>query len=134
MIGMGSKTLLSQNSGNLPDVSDALRSWLQKITFQIIGKVVEDYQTYETHTNLSFDGVWQPMGPAQLRMKAEGQRTWPWFVCHTLNALELKTDEVIIFQDSEYRVMEVTRWTQYGYYEYHLVKDWSGLEKTEEVV
>ena len=131
MIGLGSKTLLNQNTGNLPDVSDALRSWLQKMNFQVIGKIIEDYQAYEQYKAVDFSGVWQPMSPAQLRMKPEGQRVWPWFVCHTLNPIGLKQDDVIVFLGVEYRVMSVTGWNQYGYYEYHLVSDWKGLEKTK---
>lgn len=125
MFKMGSNiTLNSIGNGSLPQMGHVLDQWSQRMNFIKIAKTQKGGMTVETRTPFDFSGVWQPMSPTQLRLKEEGQRSWPWTVCHTRTNLELVLDDVIIHNGIEYRVMYHNNWKQYGYFEYHLVEDW----------
>lgn len=110
----------------VPNVSDALLDWLQPMIFNVVTKQTVNFQVQENSTLFSFNGVWQPMSPEVLRMKPEGQRSWPWFIVHSLTDLELKTDDVIYYNGLQFRVMQKSDYNLYGYFEYHLVGDYSG--------
>jgi hypothetical protein len=123
----GADTLLDQNPGTLPWVGDALLSYFQQMTFtQIVKTISPTFQVIETPTNVTFYGVWQPMGPQELRMKPEGQRAWRWFQLHADPTLVLTPDEVVTYHGDQFRVMKKLDYTNYGYNEYHLQQDYTG--------
>lgn len=109
----------------LPQVSGALSNWQQTMTFTTIVKTTVNSVLVETKTDTTFKGVWQPMGAAQLKLKPIAQRTWKWFTCHAEPKVQLKNDEIITFNSENYRVMEKLDYKEYGYIEYHLVKDYT---------
>lgn len=117
---------LDQQSGSLPQVSDALYSWFQNMTFTTIVKTVVNFQVVETPTVLVTMGVKQPFTPEMLLIKPEGQRSWIWSTVHCLPNIELKPDDVITYLNIQYRVMQKLDWHEYGFYEYHLVEDYTG--------
>lgn len=125
-IGNAKDIKLNQNSGTMPDVSDALLDWFQKMTFTTVVKTIVDFQVVETPTDVDFIGVWQPFGPRQLQMLPEGERQWKWFTCHSQIQLPLTPDQVITYLDTQYRVKDVLDYSLNGYYEYHLVEDYEG--------
>lgn len=131
MIKSAANTPLNMNPGTLPDVSSALYEWLQNLYLLIVTKTVVNSEVVETYVPISFSGVWQPMGAEQIKLKPEGQRSWQWYTCHTLTGVNLINDQIIKFQDENYRVMSNNHWSQYGYWEYHLVKDYTGAGPTE---
>lgn len=119
-------TLLNQNSGTLPNMSDALLDWFQKMTFTRIVKNIVNFQVVETPTNTDFQGVWQPSSPQALLMKSEGQRQWKWFTVHADPSLHLDPDEIITYLGTQYRVMNKLDYTEYAYIEYELIQDYTG--------
>lgn len=121
----GKDTPLNQNSGTLPDVSTALKNWMQPMTFGLVTKVVENFQVKETMLNISFQGVWQPFSPKQLLLKPEGQRSWSWFWLHAETGLNLEPDQVVTYVNKQYRVMAKNDYNLYGYVEYHLIEDFT---------
>ena len=120
-----------QNFGSVPNMSGTLAGWTQKMIFNVITKEIVNFEVVETTRDVSFDGVWQPMGAQQLQIKQTEQRAWPWFIVHSTTDLELKIDDMIFYRDIGYRVMEVTKYLEYGYMEYHIVTD-SSIPKQEE--
>jgi len=124
VIKNGKDTLLSQNTGTLPNVASALINWFQALTIGIITKTVTDFVVNEVENEVTFQGVWQPMGPRQVQMKPEGQRQWAWFTLHCETSLILKNDDIVKYQSKNYRVMAVNQYDIYGYNEYHLVDDY----------
>lgn len=126
VIKNGKNTPLNQNSGGLPEMSGALDSWLQVMVFIVVTKTVVDFNVVEAGTEYSFSGVWQPMGPQELKMKPEGQRDWKWFQVHTYTQLPLKVDMVIKYQGENYRITKKTDYKEYGYITYDLVNDYTG--------
>ena len=123
MIKNGRDVLLTQNSGTLPDVSGAMENWFQKMIFNILTKEVVNHVLKETSSELEFRGVWQALKGQALYIKPEGQRNWKWFQVHSDTDLVLKTDDVVRYLGVNYRVMDKTDQSLYGYYEYHLVED-----------
>lgn len=117
---------LNQNSGTMPDVSDALLDWFQPMTFLTITKTVVNFEVKEVSTATNFLGVWQPMTAQKLLLKPEGQRAWLWFTVHAQPGLELIPDEVITYLGTQYRVMQKWDWILDGYVEYHLVNNYTG--------
>ncbi len=116
---------LNQNTGTLPDMEDAMRSWFQPMIFTRVQKTVKNSLVVETKTDISFSGVWQPFTAQQLKQMPEGQREWKWFTVHAQIGLSLKPDEIVIYLGNSYRVMEKLDYEIYGYNEYHLVEDYT---------
>lgn len=81
-------------------------------------------------TNVTFQGVWQPFTAEQLLLKPEGQRSWDWQMCHAEPALILNTDEIITYEEIQYRVMSKKDYSKYAYVQYDLVRDYSGSGPT----
>lgn len=118
--------LLSQNSGTMPDVSDAILDWFQPMLFTTVTKTVVNFQVREVGTSINFLGVWQPMSAQKLTQKPEGQRAWLWFTVHAEPGLELVPDEIINYLGVNYRVEAKFDYRLNGYVEYHLVNDYVG--------
>lgn len=130
IINAASKTLLQQPQGSVPNMSDTLSNWLQAMTFGIVTKSQSNFEVTEQMTEVSFQGVWQPYSFQQLKILAEGERRWKWFTVHTKTNLELQVDDVVIYQGTQYRVMMDGSYPEYGFYEYHLVDDYTGSGPT----
>lgn len=125
MIKNGRDVLLTQKSGDLPDVSGAMEGWFQPMKFNLITKSTVNHVLKEVSKLLEFRGVWQALRGQALYMKPEGQRSWKWFQVHSDTDLVLKVDDIINYLGTNYRVMDKTDQGLYGYYEYHLVEDFT---------
>ena len=108
------------NFTGLPQVGDVLPSWFQTLTFTLVTKYLVDYEVQEVLVTITTQGVRQPMNSQQLSIKPEGQRGWKWETIHCLPNVKLKLDDIIIFDNVKYRVMEKWDWSEYGYLEYHI--------------
>lgn len=125
-----SDTLLSQNVGTLPNMSEALADYQQPMLFTKVAKTVSGYQNVEDGVAIRFMGVWQPFSARQLSMKPVGERAWKWFMLHAEPNVILQPDEVVIYQGTQYRVMEDNDYVVNGFLEYHLVQDFTGSGPT----
>lgn len=124
MISSASSKKLSASTGGLPNMSGALLSWFQKITFILITKEIVDFDLVEVERKVCFDGVRQPLSPQKLSMKPEGQRAWKWEQIHALPSVKLKIDDRMNFNGEKFRVMERLDYSEYGYIEYHTALDY----------
>lgn len=115
---------------NVPNMSGTLAGWMQTLIFNIITKTVKNFEVVETTTDVTFQGVWQPFSARQLALKPEGQRSWSWFMVHSTTDLSLNNDDVIKYRGVQYRVMANNNYVEYGYYEYHVVLDYTGSGPT----
>lgn len=120
-----SSVLLSQNTGTLPYVGDAMLDYFQPMLFDVVTKTTVLGVVNETKVVTTFQGVWQPLSPQALQMKPEGQRAWTWFRVHADPSLALSPDDVIVYQGIQYRVMARYDYKIYGYNEFHLVQDYT---------
>lgn len=124
MITNGSSRPLNVDSGTMPDVSDALLDWFQAMTFIIITKTIVNFKTVESKSEVSFQGVIQPLSPQRVMMKPEGQRTWKWWQLHSDTTINLSPDDQVEYLDQTYRVMGKRDHSLSGFYEYELVQDY----------
>lgn len=107
-------------TGGLPQVGEVLPNWFQDLKFAVMRKVIEDYEVKEIFDEITTKGVRQPMTAQQLAIKPEGQRAWRWETLHCLPDVDLKIDDVVIFDNIRYRVMQRWNWKEYGYMQYEI--------------
>ncbi|MDR1941236.1 MAG: hypothetical protein LBQ47_02810 [Endomicrobium sp.] len=110
--------------GGLPQVSEALLEWFEPLTFAVITKTLNNFRVQETETIIETQGVIQPMSAQEVQMKPQGQRKWKWETIHTLPNIALNVDDIIILNLTKYRIMGKYDWARYGYFEFHIVKDY----------
>lgn len=125
IIGQGKNVPLNANPGGLPNVSEALLDYFRQLTFTTIVKTVSNNQLLETPTSVVFMGTRQPLSPAKVAMKPEGQRTWRFEQIHAFPSLQLSPDDQITFGTTLYRVMAKLDYKEYGYVEYHITQDYT---------
>lgn len=126
MIKNANKTLLNENSGTLPQLDDGLRNWYQKMKLLKITKTVDNFVAKESTMAIDCFGTFQPMSPAQIQMRPEGQRDWKWFIIHTNTALPLEGDDVFKYLGKNYRVKDHNDARLYGVFQYNVVEDYQG--------
>lgn len=109
-------------SNGFPNMAEALWGTTNTIDFEIVNKTVSDHEVVEGAANIvTFQGDIQPIPPQKLTIKPEGQRRWKWYTMRTTQ--EMSVDYIVQDpQGKQYRVMSVTDWHSYGYFEYELVQ------------
>lgn len=123
IINGNSKKIGSFN--NLPQMGEVIVSWFQPMTFDLVTKGIQDYDLAESLTTIQTQGVRQPFSVQQLAIKPEGQRAWKWETLHCLPDVKLNPDDIVIFNQVKYRVMEKLDYSEYGYLEYHIIQDYN---------
>jgi len=71
-------------------------------------------------------GVIQPMGPAELKVKTEGERTWSWYTIHCATNVDLKNNDRVRINRKVYKVMAKLDYSRSSYLEYHVIEDFEG--------
>lgn len=122
MIKNASTIKLNQATGTLPDVSGAMLNWFQKMTFIVQVQTVVNFQVIKTDTEISFQGVMQPFTDQQLQIKSTGERKWKWQTLHAETSLSLTPGEKVTYEGTDYRVMDKSDYSKYGYIKYELVE------------
>ena len=114
---------LNLSGDTLPNVSDVIQGWFQPMIFVVITKTVVNYKVQELQTTVSFQGVWQPRG-RKIIIDKIGQRQWKYFEVHSDTTLVLKPDDIITYNNFNYRVTDVDIYDLYGYRRYGLILDY----------
>ena len=130
MIVNGKDTPLSKSFSTLPNVADVLPDWFQDLRFDIITKALVNYEVEEVIVPVATQGVRQPMSAQQIAIKPEGQRAWKWETIHCLPDVPLKIDDVVVFGNQRYRVMQKWDWSEYGYQEVHICQGYQAGEES----
>lgn len=152
-----SRTPLNKISG-MPQLVNAFNGWASNITLYKRTQVIidglvrygampsrwdEPNEYYDTQgvkwdspippvTKISFRGVIQPLSPKQIALKPEGQRAWEWLQIHCLSgSLNLTTNDQIIYNGQDYKIMATNDYSLNGYIEYHLIRDYQNPPKVE---
>ena len=108
----------------LPQIEFAFNGWETDITLVKITRTIVDAQTVKTEEILEFKGVVQPLTPEALNLKPLESRSWEGLRIHTKIAIELETNDQVIFNGKRYKVMFKNDYKLYNYFEYHLVEDY----------
>jgi hypothetical protein len=109
---------------SLPTMRTTITSWFRPLVVGRVTKTVVNFEVKELFRETSCLGVIQPFGPAQLRLKPEGQRSWEWKMLHTTPDIHLENDERFTIAGTPYRVMKNQDYSEYGYMQYELVQDY----------
>lgn len=130
MIINGKDTPLSSSFNTLPNVSEVLLDWFQPMTFDVVTKALVNYEVTEVLTTIQTEGVRQPMNAQSIAIKPEGQRAWKWETLHCLPNVKLNIDDIVIFDNVKYRVMNRWNWSEYGYLEYEICQAYENQEES----
>ena len=109
-------------NNQLPNMNAAVMAWAKETRVFISAKRTDDYKVVESYFEKVVKIFRVPTGQA-LEIKAEGQRKWNTEILYSDNALDLKVDDIIIFECKEsekFRVMNKTDWNQFGFVEYRI--------------
>jgi hypothetical protein len=117
---------LFAKSGTTPDVSGALQSYYQSLTFEPLVKTVTGFQVVETANPINFWGNVQPYNQRQLILLPVGQRAWTWISIFCDPVVTLQVDDVVLFKNKQTRVMARQDNALYGFIRLDCVQDWLG--------
>lgn len=117
------KRKLSEQVCPSPSMRGTVIGWFKPITMIFLTTTVTDGQSKATERELKTSGMIQAGDPENLEMKAEGERSWEWFVLHTLPNAQMQTDDRVSLAGVKYRVMNRTDWSTNGFMRYDLIKD-----------
>jgi hypothetical protein len=101
-------------------------AWAKPTKIFITAKRLYDYKVVETYFEKTVSMFRVPTGQ-KLDMKHEGQRSWNTETIYSDNLLDLKVDDIIIFEcieSQKFRVIEKTDWSEFGFIEYHIMSDY----------
>jgi len=121
MIANACNVTLDRSPMGLPQVRGVMAGFTRKMTFGIVKKRQDNFETIEAVTQVTVDASWQPFSAQRLLLKPEGQRKWKWFMIHATPALQLEPDALITYQGTRYRVMEKFDYSANGYVQYDVV-------------
>lgn len=110
-----------------PSMKSAVMAWAQSTKVFIVAKRQNDYLTEESYFEQTVNMFRVPTGQ-NLEMKPEGQRRWNSETIYADNSLDLKVDDIIIFEcisGQRFRVVSKTDWNQFGYVEYSVLSDYT---------
>ena len=109
----------------LPRPQLGINMWSQTAQAKVISQTVTaSGNVVDNISFFMFDGVIQPLKPEEIKVKEEAQWSWPWYWFHTLQNVQLKTNDRVIYKGVEYKIMNVKDYSDYGHIEYHCIKDW----------
>lgn len=116
---------LNDSVTTVPDVSAAIMSLLRPMQFILVKKQQIAGETQEIKRQVLTMASRQPLKAQQLILKPEGQRAWKWEKIHAIPEYELYVDDIIVFNGINYRVMEKTNYSEYGFVEYDIAQDFT---------
>ena len=120
---------LKQFLPRFPNMRDAVMAWAVPTEVWVTGKRQVDYKTVESNFQKTVRMFRVPSGQP-LDMSSDGQRKWNSETIYADNTLELKVDDIIIFNSEaspRYRVINKVDWKAFGYFEYTIVSDYRGI-------
>lgn len=127
MITNGKDLDFGQAAAGLPNVADAIMSLFQPVTVGIISSTQVNGRTQTiVEKYIETRGV-RIEDSDPLTISKTGERYWDTFEIYTLNDIELKVDDLFLFNKTQYRVMALASWPEYGFNHYHVQEDYTKL-------
>lgn len=118
------KKKLNEQVCPAPSMRGTVLGWFKPLTMIFVTTTMKDGQAQAVERELKTSGMIQAGDPEKLEMKAEGERSWEWFVLHTLPNVQMQTDDRVSLAGVKYRVMSRTDWAANGFMRYNLIKDY----------
>ena len=105
-------------NNKLPNMSGTIVDWFLPIRVGIVSRALSDYEQVESIKWIDTQGVVQQYKTQDLEITKEGDRSWDILQIHCLPDLQLENDDVIIYKNMRYKVMNNNNYSDYGYMEY----------------
>jgi hypothetical protein len=118
---------MANRKQTFPNLRQAVMAWASDTKVFIVAKRQNDYLTEEIYFEKNVKMFRVPTGQ-NLEMKPEGQRKWNNETIYADISLDLKVDDIIIFDcvsGQRFRVLSKTDWNQFGYVEYAILSDYA---------
>lgn len=107
----------------LPNMSNTIKSWFLNITFEVVKKELQGaFWVVTGKETINTFGVVQPPRDKDLNILPEGTWAWQWLMIHCLPDVVLNTNQFVIYDNVEYKVMAKKDWSKYGYVRYTLLE------------
>lgn len=105
-------------NNKLPNMSGTIVDWFLPIRVGIVSRALSDYEQVESIKWIDTQGVVQQYKTQDLEINKDGDRSWDILQIHCLPDLQLENDDVIIYKNTKYKVMNNNNYSDYGYMEY----------------
>ena len=110
-----------------PSVRETVLGWVRPITIGVVTDRIDDTGQNDPITReVATSGCVQPMKERELKIYAEGERAWGWYVLYVTGDVNLRADDKVIYRGVTYRVMAKMDWSEYGYVRYALLQGYHG--------
>jgi len=126
----GKDVPLQQQPGTLPNMADTVMNYFQLLVMEKITKTTVNFQLVETTTPIQFQGVVTTEPKRTLRMMPNGQRLWKVKMLYCLPTVLVAPDDIVKYENVQYRVGASVDFKQYGYMMYELLEDYTGSSPT----
>jgi hypothetical protein len=103
-------------------MSSTIVDWFLPITVGIVSRSVVDFEQLKSIQWVNTKGVVQQYKTQDLEITKSGERSWDLLQIHCLPDLHLENDDLIIYKDVLYKVMNNNNYSDYGYMEYICVE------------
>lgn len=123
------KTISSLIRSGMPQMDSTLTGWEVPLTLIKLTQSTDEGDLVTSETQISFQGVWQPLKSEELQLKPEGQRSWEWIWIHAKSSsLNLETADKVLFNNRKYKVMQKKDYGLNSFVEYQLIRDYEDGE------
>ena len=127
MITNGKDLDFDQSSAGLPNVADAIMQLFQPVTVGIISSTQVNGRTQTIIGKyIKTRGVRIEIAN-DLKISKTGERLWECSDVYFLRDVELKGDDLFLFNLVQYRVLVTEPWPEYGFNRYHVAQDYTKL-------
>lgn len=111
----------------IPKIRVAFNGWESSITLNRVIQSINDSngEVINKIIPICFFGVVQPLGLKELMTKPTEQRSWQWLQIHTRTQQPLSTNDIVEYCGKQYQIRAENSYQNFGYYEYHLVKNYT---------
>lgn len=109
----------------MPQMTAAFSGWTKQINLiKILDVVVNGFTQERQQTNISFQGIIQPLSPRLIKQYPEGQWSFTWLQIHCMGQNPpLTTNDRIIYNGKKYKVMGQLDYSLNNFTEFHAVTD-----------
>ena len=112
-----------------PQMNTTLQGWQNKITLIRITQNVVEGDLVATETQITFQGVIQPLSAEQLALRPEGQRSFEHLWIHAVaSQLNLETADKVKFNNKIYKIIQKKDYGLNSFVEYMLIRDYESTE------
>ena len=106
-----------------PNMRETVLGAVRPITLGHVTTAIDDTgQAEEITREVRTAGAIQPMQPRELKIYAEGERAWGWYVLYLTSDILMAADDKVVYKGVTYRVMAKMDYSDFGYARYAILQ------------